>query len=99
MNFKFNIIPTKDIPFIPTDLQIYVGSKETIDVNGVPTDVVNVQTVLTQNITGGTLTEDKQHKFPVAFMDVIDHLDANKKPAINTAVLDQILKDFGLKLA
>ena len=99
MNFQFKVRPTKDFLFQPTDLQIFVGEGAESRVTQDGQEMVRIQSMLTQHIENGTLTETKDHLFPVSVLAAINGFDAEEmKPTINHAVLVQILTPFNLEL-
>lgn len=107
MIFNYSVAPTRVIPqdsigilFIPDNIEIHVGAKEVItNEDETTTEVVPVQTILSQQITGGYIEERRSQKLPASVLSAISGFDVNTmKPTINTQALSQILSQFDLKL-
>ena len=97
MNFSFQVEANQDFIFKPTQLDIYIGAKETIEGGA---EIVNVQTVLTQIQPGKKTVETADHQFPVAMLQpaILSYSIGDSKPKIDPVKLGQLLAPFNLRL-
>ncbi len=97
MNFSYFVRATKDFKFSPTFLDIYIGPKELLEDN---TEVVNIQTVLTETLANGTIVETKNHKLPVSVLQqaIAGFRIGEKGPDIDRSKLAEIIAPFHLEL-
>lgn len=104
MQFKFNVLPTKQqdggaigFLFVPTDMQVIVGDKSTLS-DG--TEIVSVQTTLRQIIEGGYIEQVRDQQLPITILQAINGWDAMlMQPAIDNIKLNEILAQFNLKIS
>lgn len=100
MEFNVNVEATKEIIFKPSRLILRVGHQfisESKDSFG--KSVVSVMSSLIQELANGSIVENTHREFPSEILSAIDSLDENKRPAINTEALAEILAGFNLRLA
>lgn len=109
MNFKYNVTSTTQITpeqtgfiFAPTQLEIFVENKETIQKETENVEVVNIHTILTQFLIdgSGTIKQDRMIKMP---MDVVSNMfdgfdTVNMQPIISTTALQSVLLNYQLEL-
>ncbi len=101
MEFNYKVQATKQqsagvtgFLFNPESIKIIVGDKATLPDN---TAVVNIQTVLRQNIEGGYTEQARMQQLPVSVLAAIDGFDVNAMaPTINATQLNAILAQFNL---
>lgn len=110
MNLKYKVSPTKEVTanglsvkgfsFSPTEITLYIGSKQTIkDSEGNDIEVVNIQTDLVQYISKGTITETQNHQLPISVLAAFNGFDVTTmQPTVDLAAVNAILMYFNLEL-
>lgn len=100
MQFKFQVQPSVDFLFNPTDLVVFVpeGKESREMVDGV--EMVKIQTVLSEFRDSGSLVETETHLLPVAVLQAITGFDVETmKPVINASAVGEVLAGFNLELS